>query len=216
MTSQADLVQPPRIATRLVNLFSPSEEGESILGDLLEEYSHLASKSGVPVARRWYWRQTVKTIPHLVDSGFCVAPWSTTAVVVGGFLLLRFVSGLPERAIFAVLERYQVPEHHFDAYVFFATDGIAIGQVFASLFVGCVVGLAAKEREMVATTMLGLVLCAMTVAASLVWVGNGHASITWGLPWYFADWVAIVIGGAIVRTRRSVATSPPSDALPSH
>jgi len=118
MTSPADLVQPPRIATRLVNLFSPSENGESILGDLLEEYSHLASKSGVPVARRWYWRQAVKTITHLVDSGFCVAPWSTTAVVVGGFLLLRFVSRLPERAIFAVLERYQVPEHHFDAYVF--------------------------------------------------------------------------------------------------
>ena len=85
MTSPADFRQPPRIAVWLVNLFTPAEEAESILGDLLEEFSHLASKSGVAVARRWYWRQTVKTITHLVDSGFCVAPWSTTAVVVGDF-----------------------------------------------------------------------------------------------------------------------------------
>jgi hypothetical protein len=31
MTSQADFAQPPRIATWLVNLFIPPEEGESIL-----------------------------------------------------------------------------------------------------------------------------------------------------------------------------------------
>jgi hypothetical protein len=35
------------------------------LGDLLEEYSYLAPKSGVTFARRWYRRQTVKTIAHL-------------------------------------------------------------------------------------------------------------------------------------------------------
>src|SRR5882724_6347978 len=99
MTSQANLVQPPRIATALVNLFTPSGGGESILGDLLEEFSQLSSKSGVVVARRWYWRQTVKTIAHLFFTGFRVAPWSTTAVVVAGFLLFRFASGLPERAI---------------------------------------------------------------------------------------------------------------------
>ena len=37
MTSHADFVQPPRIASWLVNLFTPAEEAESILGDLLED-----------------------------------------------------------------------------------------------------------------------------------------------------------------------------------
>jgi hypothetical protein len=213
MTSQAYFVQPPRIAVWLVNLFTPAEEAESILGDLLEEYSHLASKSGVAFARSWYWRQTVKSIAHLAGTGFRVAPWSTAAAVVGGFLLLRFASGLPERAIFAVLHRYQVFEHHFNAYVFFATDGIAIGHVIVSMFVGCIVALAAKGREMVATMTLGLVLCTLGVAAYLVWVARtGDTSILWMLPWHFADWTAIVIGGAIVRTRRSAATTRPSDA----
>jgi hypothetical protein len=212
MTSQAYFLQPPRIAVWLVNLFTPAEEAESIPGDLLEEYSHLASKSGVAFARRWYWRQTVKTIAHLVGIGFRIAPWSTAAAVVGGFLLLRFGSGLPEKAIFAGLHRYRVFENHFNAYVFFATDGIAIGHVIASMFVGCVVALAAKGREIVATMTLGLVLCAMTGAASLVLVARGHGLILWMLPWYFADWFAIVIGGVIVRESRSAMSRRPSGA----
>jgi len=210
MTSQAYFIQPPRMATWLVNLFTPAEEGESILGDLLEEFSYLASKSGVAFARRWYWRQAVKTIAYLAGTGFRVAPWSTTAVVVGGFLLLRFVSGLPERAIFAVLERYQVFDHHFDAYVFLATHGIATGHVIASMFVGCVVALAAKGREMVATMMLSLVLgalCGVAILASVAW---GRPLFVGSLPWQFADWVAIVVGGAIIRMRRSAATTRPS------
>jgi hypothetical protein len=206
MTSQADFVQPPRIATWLVNLFAPAEEGESILGDLLEEFSHLASKSGGAVARSWYWRQTVKTIAHLVGSGLRGASWSTTAAVVGGFLLLRFVSGLPEQAIFAVLHRYRVFDHHFNAYVFFATDGIAIGHVIASLFVGCMVALAAKGREMVATMALSLVLFAL-IGAALVWVATHRPmDVAWML-WSCADPFAIVVGGTIVRTSRSGATT---------
>jgi hypothetical protein len=136
MTSQT---LPPHIATWLVNLFTTGEEAESILGDMLEEFSHLASKSGVANARNWYWRQAVKTISHLIGIAFRVAPWSIAATVIGGFLLNRLVSGLPERAIFAVLHRYRVFDHHFDAYLFFATDGIKIGHVIASMFVGGVV-----------------------------------------------------------------------------
>ena len=210
MTSQADFVQPPRIASWLVNLFTPAEEAESILGDLLEEFCHLASKAGVPVARRWYWRQTLKTIAHLIRAGFRAAPLSTTAAVVGGFLLMRLVSGLPERAIFAVLQRYKVFDHHFNAYVFFASDGVAIGHVIALLFVGCMVGLAAKGREMVATMMLSLVLgalCGVVILTSVAW---GRPLFVGSLPWQFADWVAIVVGGAIIRTRRSAATTRPS------
>ncbi len=210
MTPQADFVQPPRIAVWLVNLFTPAEEAELIVGDLLEEFFHLASKSGVAFARSWYWRQTVNTIAHLVGIGFRVAPWLTTAAVVGGLLLLRLVSGLPERAIFAVLHRYRVFDHHFDTYVFFATDGIATGHVIASMFVGCVVAMAAKGREMVATVTLGLVLGAMAGAASWAWVARtGDDSILRMLPWYFADSIATVIGGAIVRTRRTATTTLP-------
>jgi hypothetical protein len=210
MTSKAEPAHPPRIANWLVNLFAVGEAGESLLGDMLEEFSQLASKSGLAFATSWYWRQARKTIAHLVGNDFRMAPWLIAATVIGGLLLNRLVSGLPEPAIFAVLHRYQVFNHHFSAYMFFATDGIKMGHVIASIFVGCVVALAAKGREMVATTTLAFVLCAMTGTAMLVWVATGQPLLPWMLPWYVADWFAIVMGGAIVRMRRLTATKLPS------
>ncbi|MGC2743643.1 MAG: permease prefix domain 2-containing transporter [Candidatus Angelobacter sp.] len=207
MSFRADFVKPPRVANWLVTLFVAGEEAESLQGDMLEEYSQLASQSGVGFARSWYWRQTRKTIAHLVGTTFRTAPWLTTATVIAGFLLDRLVSGLPEQAIFAALNRYQAFEHHFSAYVFFATYGIAIGHVIASMFVGCAVALASKGREMVATMTLSIVFCAMTGAAVLVLLATGKGLHLWMLPWNSADWLAIMIGGTIVRMRRSTVTN---------
>ena len=89
MTSQSHFVQPPRFAVWLLSLFAPDEDAESILGDLFEEFSLLASKSGVPFARRWYWRQTLKTVLQLAGLGFRTAPWLTTAAIVAGFMLRK-------------------------------------------------------------------------------------------------------------------------------
>src|SRR5881394_208843 len=106
MMLRTPFVRPPRVAIWLVDLFTPDEDAEAIQGDLLEEYSELALKSGVASARRWYWRQSVKTIAHLMGTGFRVAPWSVAGAVVGGFLLLwlGFGFGLPELATLAVLD----------------------------------------------------------------------------------------------------------------
>jgi hypothetical protein len=213
MTSQPQNVQPPRIAVRLVNLFSSDEEAESIEGDLLEEYTHIASKRGASFARRWYWRQTAKTIAHLAGTAYHTAPWSTTAAIVGGFLLRRLAARFVEPAIFAVIDRYQIFEHHFSTYRFLASTGIDIGHILVFLFVGCVVALGAKGREMVATMTLGFIFGAMAVVAVLVMVSRtGDDAFLWRLTWNFADSFAVVIGGAIVRARRSVATVRPSIA----
>jgi hypothetical protein len=213
MTSQRHFVSPPRLAAWLVNLFNPGEEAESILGDLLEEYSYLATKSGAPTARRWYWRQTMKTIAHLAAAGFLIAPGATAAAVAGGFLLSRFAFGLPERAIFAVLEKYRVFDYHFSAYVFLASTGIAIGQVIASLFIGGIVALAAKGREMITTLLLSLVLSLLSCMGILVALAvlQKHLFL-WTLPWQFASWTAIVIGGGIVRTLRAALRTRPAHA----
>jgi hypothetical protein len=64
--------EPPRVAVWLIELFTPYEQAESLPGDLLEEFSDVASKSDAAYARRWYWRQTEPTISHLVRSGFRV------------------------------------------------------------------------------------------------------------------------------------------------
>jgi hypothetical protein len=212
MTSQAHFVQPPRFATWLVNLFTLPEE-ESIVGDLFEEFCQLASKSGVGFARRWYWRHSLKTVTHLFCTGFRSAPWSTTTAVVGGFLLGRYAHGVPGKVLNAVTDRYVAFwAAHFQSYTW-VLNGMLIVHLTASMFVGCIVALAAKGREMVATMTLGLVLCAMAGVA-LPWITThwplGNA-IVWML-WQCAGPFAIVVGGAIVRTRRSAATRLPLGA----
>jgi hypothetical protein len=209
MTSTADFVQPPRIASGLLNLFTPPDEEESVLGDLLEEFSLLASKSGVAFARSWYWRQAVKTIVHLFGTSFRVAPWSTTAAVVGGFLLHRFVSGLPDKLLSAVTDKYLFYwSAHFQAYMWIL-KGMLIAHLILWMFVGCMVAMVAKGREMVATMTLVLVQCAL-IGTAWVWVAmHRPMGVAWML-WSCAGPCAIVLGGAIVRMLRSAAKALPS------
>jgi hypothetical protein len=195
-------IQPPRIAAWLVGLFTSDQDAESIPGDLLEEFSHLASKAGVAVARRWYWRQTARTIAHLAGAAFYSAPWLMAAAVVGGFWLHGFVSGLPDKALSLVTDRYLMFwSSHFQAYLW-VLNGMGIAHLMGSLLVGCMVALVAKGREMVATVTLALIFGAMIVAAWVWAVTHGRIDGLWML-WSCADPLAIAVGGVIVRTRRS-------------
>ena len=225
MTSQADFVQPPRIAAWLVTLFTPAEETESILGDLLEEFSQLASKSGVAYARRWYRRQTLKTIAHLVVAGFRAAPWSTAAAVIAGLFLIRFGFGLYGQAVEAALDRFRVYEYISDLgsqqpSVNVAADYVSwinlcrlIGRVFVAALFGGLVALAARGREMTATIAIGLFLSALGVASCVMMLaraGDYEFLFPWVIPYVFGDSIPIVVGGAIMRTLRSGAAIRPS------
>lgn len=206
MNSQ--FTQPPRSAALLVSLFASPDAAEAIEGDLLEEFLLLASKSGVAFARRWYWRQALKTVLQLARVGFRTAPLKTTAAIVGGFFLRRFLGPLVGPAIFAVLDRYRVFEHHVSTYLFFASTGIDIAHLIVFLFIGFVVAWAAKGREMLATVSLGLVYVAMALVAGVYMVAKtGDVAYLWRLTWYLADPLAIVIAGAIVRSRRLAAST---------
>ena len=158
--SPTPCVRPPRLAVWLVDLFTPDE---SIAGDLLEEFSQIATESGAASARTWYWRQSVKTIAHLMGTGFRVAPLRIAGTVLVGFLLQRFGNRWPEQAIMAVLDfrRHHVTPYYtwsqVQNYLFWLGNGILIGHLLLSLFVGCIVAAAAKGREMIATMTLGFV-----------------------------------------------------------
>jgi hypothetical protein len=213
MTSPSFSIQPPRLAVWLVNLFTVPDNAEAIMGDLLEEFSQIAHQAGVVFAQRWYWRQSLKTIVHLIYTAYRAAPWLTSAGVAGGSLTGRLLFKLVAPTIFAVLVRYQIPEHHFNVYVFFASTGIDIGFLIVFLLVGCIAAIVAKEREMAAATTLTLISAAMTAAAVVSWVVGGHYRALWMLTWNFADLFAILVGGAIVRTLRSAQHPRSSENL---
>jgi len=201
--------QPPFLAAWLVSLFGSSLQAESLLGDLAEEFSDVASKSGVASARRWYLRQSLKTIAHLAGSPFRTAPWSLAGVVLLGFLLRWFSAAFPERVVIAIL-RAQRPYSnlHYDFYVWLVTWGIPIVRVVEMTLTGCIIAAIARGKEMAATiTVVGI---------SVVIVGWNFFLVTRNLPpqiplpWgsllgSLANWVATLLGAVIIREIRSLS-----------
>jgi hypothetical protein len=215
MTSQPHSVHPPLAAVWFVELFTPDDQRESILGDLLEEFSAMASREGIAVARRWYWRQTSKTISHLIVSGFYAAPLATAIAVTAGFLLLWSGARFPEKIIVEVLRRYPIHpnydhENVRDLWMFWVPNAILIGSFIQSMLIGGAVAIAVKGKEMVTSIVLVLVLCGMTGAAWIPLLARGITPPPGIVLLNVADWFAIVAGAVIVRTHRLRTATRPS------
>jgi hypothetical protein len=213
MISRPSPFQPPRLAAWLVDLFIPGEHAESIPGDLLEEFSEIAPRSGLTYARRWYWRQSIKTIGQLVRAGFRAAPWLIISATVGGFLLFGFGYSLPEKLIDAVLEfrRHSVipyyTQREMNAHMFWYATVVMTGRLLFALIVGCIVAIVAKAREMVATLTLSFVYFAWNVVA---WFNMARhwPDRTLPLPFVLTDFAQVVLiamGGIVVRKVRRAA-----------
>jgi hypothetical protein len=212
---------PPRVAAWLIELFTPHEQSESIPGDLLEEFSDLASKSGAAHARRWFWRQTVPTIVHMVRSGFQSAPWSTAGVVLGGLLLVQLGHIFSEWAIRTGTEKFVNHSvffsHHVHLVVFVMNGGMNLIRLTVPMLIGGIIALASKKREMLVTITLSLICSVQAVTEFWTFV-HGHG---WGdyktlrpsvliltLLFFFGGLFAIVVGGIIVRRYRFRSLRP--------
>ena len=220
MRSNTPCLRPPFIASRLVGLFTSGRHDDAISGDLLEEFSDVASKSGLTYARRWYWRQSIKTVANLIGAGLRTAPWLIASTVIGGHVLFALGSSLPERLIVAVLElrwHHVTPyytQREMDAHMFWFINGILIGRLLVSLFIGCMVAAAAEGREMVATLTLSVSLLALSVAG---WfnVARHWPERALPLPFLFIHLVGMIlipVGGVMVREVRRVTRARPSSA----
>jgi len=207
-------LRPPPLAAWLVELFASADKAESILGDLHEESSDICSKSGVVAARRWYWRQSVKTIFHLFGAAFCSAPWSLSTIVLMGFFTHWFTATVPERVIIAIL-RAQRPYSnlHYEFYVRLINYGIPTAYVVTSMLVGCVVAVLAKGREVVATLTL-IVVRSVPFLWLLVFAYEQNADrgpIFVGAFHFFVfrytlEMIGILLAGVLVRILRSVSS----------
>lgn len=198
--------QPPRVAVWLIDLFTPYEQAESIPGDLLEEFTDLASKSRVASARRWYWRQSVRTISHLVATGIRVALWSVACAVAVGVLLQWKGSAFPEKAVIAVLDFRRQPHvtpyytwPQIQARLFWLTYGVLGAQCLMALFTGFVVAAVAKGQEMVATVLLSLIIWLPGTIAFFA-LTHGHFILLLITTALYS--IMFAMGGVIVRKLR--------------
>jgi len=61
-------LQPPRAASRILCCFG-GPHLRQILGDLMEEFNERAQSTGLPAARRWYWREVLRNMIALAGRG---------------------------------------------------------------------------------------------------------------------------------------------------
>jgi hypothetical protein len=209
--AHTSVVRPPCIAIWLVDLFAPYAQADAISGDLQEEFSGVAAKSGIAFARRWFWRQSARTIADLISSGFRDARWSVATAVVVGFVLLNLslgLFGLRSRLLEVVV---QPPGHNFwpqaKNYLFWLRTTYLWGSMLYALLVGCFVAMAAKSREMTAAIALSLVFGAVSSAALTVFALHQPPGFRFGsalaLFKTITSPIMIVSGAIIVRKFRS-------------
>jgi hypothetical protein len=205
--------RPPLLAVWLVELFVPEEQASSVLGDLVEEFSDVAARSSVANAQRWYWRQTLRTVVHLLGSGFRAAPWFMAGVVAGGTALVElgwWFMGWSVTQGFNYLNHsvfpHIQPRSRFEVFltVFLVNSGHYLYRLTVSLLIGCIVALLSRRREMLATLAVSLVCSIPALTRFLLFHrGNTDALRHWA-PWayFFGGLFALVAGGAVVRWHR--------------
>lgn len=209
---QERIVQPPRIAAWLVDLFVVQEQ-TGMQQQILDEFSDMVLRCGIGPARRWYWRRSAKTIAGLIGWGFRTAPWLIVAIALCGALVLLLGTSSLQRTIMAIifsLNHHVTPYYDSkgaDAYLSRVEDAVLIGSLLESLIVGCFVAATTKGREMIATMTMGVVSLVMTATIFWVLVAT-HAPINPVLfPHIMIDQLSgsllMIIGGIIVREVRS-------------
>lgn len=210
MTSSPNPAVPPRAAAGIIRLFATAEACNLILGDLAEEFSSVALESGGASARRWYWRQTLRTLPHLLVGALRAAPLLTAVAAIGGFLLRRLLARVPDLATFAILGRCDIYEHHFGLYRFLTSTALDIEHVCTFLLVGGFVAVVARKRAMAPAVLLAIFYTALALFGSTyAAIRSGDYVLLWRLSWYLTDSLAIVAGAAVIGSLGALRTSRP-------
>lgn len=99
-------MRPPVFAEALIAACAPPVDYESIAGDLHEEYFRRAHASNVAEANRWYWSQTLRSLPSLLS--YSKAPRSLirstgVALIALAVLLAMLLATVPINAILGAM-----------------------------------------------------------------------------------------------------------------
>jgi hypothetical protein len=187
MDSGKTLAEPSRTAIWLITLFGPGEAGQASLGDLLEEFSSQRRKMRGPAAKRWFWRQTLRTLVYLVGREIRIAPVTVAVAAIGGFLLRWYVSRslrpTVTAAIDALLQRFHLYLLDPHAYIFWTIHLVYAERFLFNALVGIAISKVAKEYEIGAVVLLALLGNGLAIVS--VWPAvarTGDTGLLWTLP----------------------------------
>ncbi len=143
-------MRPPALAQAFIAATAPSSDYEIVAGDLHEEYLRIMYLSGAKAANRWYWAQTVLSIPSLLSysrsNESALRRIGVALIALAVLLAMLFVLVVIDTVGQTLFGIDRIPgyvwfcAHYTDAVVFGAilarlvrTDGLRVA-FFASLF----------------------------------------------------------------------------------
>lgn len=203
------------MAVWLLLLFTPSEQTESLLGDLLEEFSLLVTKSGIDFARRWYWRQTLWTAQHATFNAFHTAPLLMLVAVVGGLWTIGHATTWFQHATQSFLDEQRMYQSHPSAYLFWSKFPSKVGRVLICAFIGSLLALLGKRREIQTVITLSVAQIAMLALAAVVVIARRDYWFDWFVAmskWNALSAAATIAGGLAIKIGRLRTRKRPSPA----
>jgi hypothetical protein len=156
MSPRGSAERPPRLAAWLIDLFIDPRHVEPMVGDLVEEFSTVLHASGRWAARWWCWRQTLRTIPHLLWSSARLAPWSTAGLVLGGLVASTLADSAVWQGARMLLASWN-PYDYIPAVWFWRLFDI-VRYVALPMALGWMLASLARGREMTVTSLLAAVM----------------------------------------------------------
>jgi hypothetical protein len=202
---------PPQLTSWLLDLFVPTGRADSIVGDLLEEFTQRAAHSGRGVARRWYRGQVLRSIVHLLVLQLRIAPGATIGAVLGGLALQHYSVRAVDFTVGLLLAHVSV-YRYVGAKAFWLIYGVGVELILCSLASGWLSAAISKGREMAVGVTLSLVRGTALVPwlifvfwrrpPNIPWL-HSHAFYAQSMVFLLLPPIFLFVGAATCRKRRS-------------
>lgn len=194
---------PPRVAEALLrSLGARTDFCEPLLGDLAEGFAIRAARDGADSARRWYWRETVRAVPHLLAdwrrslrapdirhlAGVVFTAYFFTAMLV--FLALALATGAAD----ALGSISRTPTYQFSRVQLVAL-WLSVA-ITSTVLGGCIAAWLDRRAPLASAITLGLAWSATSLAVG--GITRGHEVPLW--YWLFAAALQVVgptVGGVL-------------------
>jgi hypothetical protein len=179
-----DFIPPRHAEFFAAALIADTELRETVLGDLSEEYAHLAEAGSVKSANAWYWSQLFRS----------AIPFSSMAVARGGWMgWTRLVfAALVSYAflVFLVMQTNVWLPHVIGSGAWRFPSEPLIADVFCAVAAGFVASLIGGRSPLAAAMALG----AMCVGISLFLLANGGD----GSPAWYQVGLSLIVFPSVV------------------
>jgi hypothetical protein len=197
------MIAPPRGVERLLEGLSANAAfRDAILGDLAEEFGRRVDRDGVFAARRWYYRESIRTAPHLVHdwargltgpdirrSLNIICASYVFSIVLVFFMLLTLTTLLTGLGF----SRETVGQTRIGPLM--PTIGLAIA-VVGSVFGGYIAAWLDDRTPLVSAIALGIVWSCVNVATSLT-ILHPHEELWYRVSVSVAYLGCATIGGSL-------------------